>query len=280
MGYPNRVVPDGSVHHVMNRGVARQTIFFCDRDRIEFGRLLAEIHERFGIEVLAYCLMDNHYHLIVRCPTGGLSEAMQHLASTFVRHVNERVNRDGPLFRSRFKSILVDNDEYLLRAIRYVHRNPLDIAGVSAPSEYRWSSHRTYMGHRRTPGFLEMSTVLRMFGGDVRRFERFVGESIERGPIGCTDLSDLRRTVELAVMTVDDVDDAPTAGLVRSASILLAETLVGEARRQWIDELEIPNAEALRKATGRARQRLATTAMLVDVVEFVTAEFGLIRQAA
>ncbi|BAN03679.1 transposase [Ilumatobacter coccineus] len=281
MGYPDRIIPDGSIHHVMNRGVARQPIFFTDKHRIEFGRLLAEIHERFGIEVLAYCLMGNHYHLIVRCPAGRLSEAMQHLGSTFVRHVNDEVGRDGPLFRSRFKSILVDSDRYLLRAVRYVHRNALDLAGVTSPAGYRWSSHRAYLGHRRSPEFLDTSVVLEMFGNDVARFDRFVCDSEIRHPSADRpDLADLRHTIELAAMVADDADDTSSASIVRSASMLLTEMLTGAERQQWIDELGVPNREALRKAMGRARQRMASMVMLADVMEFVANEFGLARPAA
>ena len=80
-------------------------MFFADEDRIEFGRVLGEIHERFGVETLAYCLVPNHYHLLLRCPDGGLSAAMQHLGSTFTRRMNDRAGRDGPLFRGRFHAI-------------------------------------------------------------------------------------------------------------------------------------------------------------------------------
>jgi REP element-mobilizing transposase RayT len=83
----------------MNRGVNREPTFFADVDRRQFGHRLADIHERFGVETLAYCLMDNHYHLLLRARDGGLSRAMHHLGLVYTRRTNDRLGRDGPLFR-------------------------------------------------------------------------------------------------------------------------------------------------------------------------------------
>ena len=135
----------------MNRGAARQATFFGDEDRVEFGRLLGVGHERFDVSVHAYCLLDNHYHLVVNCPSGRLSEFMQYLGSVLTRHVNDRVDRDGPLYRGRFRSIPVTTDRQLLASVRYVHRNAVDVHGVDRVDAYRWSSHRTYLGCRPTP---------------------------------------------------------------------------------------------------------------------------------
>jgi REP element-mobilizing transposase RayT len=114
MGRQPRTDVEGGIHHVMNRGVDHQQIFFADADRVEFGRLLGEIHTKWGVETLAYCLMDNHYHLILHTPDGGLSEAMQYLGVVYTRHTNDRVGRDGPICRGRFASMLVTTDSYLL----------------------------------------------------------------------------------------------------------------------------------------------------------------------
>jgi REP element-mobilizing transposase RayT len=169
-----RLDPHGGYHHVWNRGVAKRNVFFADTDRVEFGQQLAEMNSHFGIEVNAYCLMDNHYHLLVHCPEGGLSPAMQRLGSSFTRHVNDRTEQDGPIFRGRFSSRLVTTHDYLAELARYVHRNALDISGVDAVENYRWSSHRCYLGLRVTPAWLNTEPILRYFQHDRDAFHQFV----------------------------------------------------------------------------------------------------------
>lgn len=155
----------GAIHHVMNRGVDHGAVFFDDADRVDFGRQLGAMHERFGVEFLAYCLMGNHYHLLVRTPGADLAQSMQLLGTTYTRHVNDRLGRDGPLFRGRYHSIVVESDVYLLWVTRYIHRNPLVYDGVDAPDRYRWSSYRSYTGDRRPPPFLDTHTVTSLAGG-------------------------------------------------------------------------------------------------------------------
>jgi hypothetical protein len=99
---------------------------------------------------------------------------MQQLGSVFTRHVNERLGRDGPLFRGRFRSIAVTDDRQLLATTRYIHRNALDIVGVTDVAGYRWSSHRTYLGLRAAPPWLRTEIVLAYFAGDPDQFARFV----------------------------------------------------------------------------------------------------------
>ena len=111
----------------MNRGAARQTIFNTTPDGDRFLELIDLGCARFDVKVLAYCLMSNHYHLLVLVPDGVLSQFMHLVGSRYTRHFNDSVGRDGPLLRARFHSIYVDTDEYLACAGRYVHRNPLDV---------------------------------------------------------------------------------------------------------------------------------------------------------
>ncbi len=147
----------------MNRGVNHGRIFFDDRDRLEAGQLLNEIHARFGVETLAYCLMTNHFHLVLRLEDDHLSAAMQHFDGEPARRVNSRVGRDGPLFRGRYHSIPVTTDPYLQFVVRYVHRNALDLPGVDAVERFRWSSMRAYLGLRRPAPFMNLEPVLSMW---------------------------------------------------------------------------------------------------------------------
>jgi REP element-mobilizing transposase RayT len=198
----------------MNRGVDRADVFFDDNGRVQFGQRLADIHERFGVETHAYCLMDNHYHLLQHCPNGGLSEAMQHLGSIYTRHVNDRLGRDGPLFRGRFHSRLVTSDAQLLATVRYIHRNVLDLPGVESVDTYRWSSHRTYLGHRTRPPWMRVETVLSMFNDDRESFHRFVCDDdaarVASG-VAAEDIERLLGAVTL-VLAQQGVDEQPAWG--------------------------------------------------------------------
>ena len=155
MARPLRIDYPGAWHHAMNRGARHQPIFLTEHDRYDFVDLLSIIHERFGIEVNAYCLMGTHYHLLVKTPEGQLSRAMHYLDSVYSQRFNRRNGFDGPLFRGRFHSKVVDSDGYCHLAARYVHRNPLEAQLVTSLSDYPWSSYPWFVaGTGRRPDWL------------------------------------------------------------------------------------------------------------------------------
>lgn len=246
----------GAVHHVMNRGVDRQAVFFDDRDRIEFGARLAEAHERFGLDVLAYCLMTTHYHLLVRTGTESLSDAMHHIGSVYTRRTNDRVGRDGPLFRGRFHAIRVDTDWYLKCAARYIHRNPLAIRGVDDPAAYRWSSLRTYEAFRAAPPFLATDLLLGLHDGDVDELAAFTREpDREASP---TDAADLRTLIHFEVAR-DDIehgsDDQAQRWIARTVERLVVAALPPGPLRDSLVPHDAPSSPADTKALARARAR-------------------------
>ena len=267
MGRRHRTDIDGGWYHVMNRGVDRQQIFFAETDRVDFGRLLGVGWERLGVEVHAYCLMSNHFHLLLHCPTKGLSSYMHDLQSTYTRHVNDRLGRDGPLFRGRFRSIQVDTDAYLRAAVRYIHRNPLDIPSVDAVDDYRWSSHRTYLGHRRRPGWVRTDFVLEMFGGDIAAFDHFV-RSDEAG-LENVGLEQLDSLIELIVDERLPGALESNRAACKAVSMLLLDRVEGQLHSQLEATLAFPSAGARRTAMSRARQLACSDPTVADIARRV-----------
>ncbi len=176
MTRPLRIEYEGAWYHVMNRGANRQTVFTTERDRLAFLALLGEISEIFGVEVHVFCLMGNHYHLILHTPRGNLGRAMRHLNSVYTQRHNRAAGRDGPLFRGRYKAILLDADAWLMQVSRYVHRNPLEARLVARLGRYRWSSYRAYVGETPGPDWLCTETILDLFGKHQRasRYRQYV----------------------------------------------------------------------------------------------------------
>ena len=160
MARPIRVEFAGAVYHVTARGNERRSIYRDDQDRRLFLTTVGEMVEQFGVRVLAYCLMPNHYHLVVSTPAGNLSQAVGWLQVTYTVRFNRRHRRSGHLFQGRFKAQLVEADAYAQWLVEYVHLNPVRLRrkGEPLPAEqaaalarYDWSSHRDYAGLRRKP---------------------------------------------------------------------------------------------------------------------------------
>jgi len=182
MSRPLRLEYPGAWYHVMNRGLARQLIFRTDGHRQLFLELLYEIHNRYQVEIHAYCLMENHYHLFIRTPLANLSRAMRHLNGVYTQRYNQQMNRDGPLFRGRFKSIVVEAGIYLLRLSRYIHLNPVAAKLVKKAEAYTWSSYSAYLKKSNEPLWLSTRETLDYFGkGRYRqKYKAFVEEGIDK----------------------------------------------------------------------------------------------------
>ncbi len=179
-----RIHYPGAYYHVILRGNAQQDIFFDDTDRYRFYLLLQEGTERFGHRIHAFCLMTNHVHLVIQVADKPLSKIMQNLSFRYTRWVNWRQNRSGHLFQGRYKSVVVDADEYLLELVRYTHLNPVRAGIAKTPSAYRWSSHCAYCGNETIP-WLATEFVLAGFAPKLatarKRYAAFVSEGAGEG---------------------------------------------------------------------------------------------------
>lgn len=173
---PPRIEFPGAWYHLYNRGIARQAIFRDDQDRHLFLSLLAAITEKLNVQCHGYCLMDNHYHLIFRTPQANLSDAMKQLISAYTRMTNKRHGRDGPLFKGRYRSEIIEDDDYLLSLSRYLHLNPVEAEIVDDPRKYKWSSYNSYINSAKAPDWLETEFILAMMTGQKprQRYRHFV----------------------------------------------------------------------------------------------------------
>ncbi|HEY5648612.1 MAG TPA: transposase [Nitrospiria bacterium] len=172
MSRPLRIEYPGALYHVMNRGGEARKTFFDKSDYQLFLDLLQEAFDRWEAEILAYCLLPNHYHVCLRTPLGNLSRIMRHVDGLYTQRFNRAHHRDGTLFRGRYKAILVDGDSYLTSVVRYIHLNPV-VAGLSkTPQAYRWSSHSAYL-KKKAPIWLSTKPVLGYFP-HRESFHRFV----------------------------------------------------------------------------------------------------------
>ena len=174
MPRPLRIEYENAYYHVMNRGRARQRIFH-DEDYFEaFLTTLSEAHQRFRVEMLCYCLMRNHYHLLVKTPEANLGRVMRHINGVYTQRHNRLKKTDGPLFRGRYKAICVEEDSYQLQLSRYIHRNPLEAKLVRELDSYEWSSYKYYV--RRTakpPQWLYQSEVYGQLGVKNRLKDKY-----------------------------------------------------------------------------------------------------------
>jgi putative transposase len=154
MARPLRILYPGAVYHITSRGNERKAVFKSIRDREKFLEYLESAVEKYQALIHAYCLMDNHYHLLLETPSGNLPRIMRHINGAYTTYFNVKRDRSGHLFQGRYKAILVEKDEYAKELSRYIHLNPVRGKMVESPEEYVWSSYQSYIGIQKTPKWL------------------------------------------------------------------------------------------------------------------------------
>ena len=184
MARPLRIEYPGAFYHVTARGNEQKDIFKSRRDREQFLSYLESAAVRYGAVIHAYCLMSNHYHLLLETPTGNLSQIMRHINGAYTTYFNIKRKRAGHLFQGRYKAILVEADSYATELSRYIHLNPVRVGMVVTPEEYEWSSYRDYIGERNAVEWVKNYFILGYFGKKAedarKKYRLFVNDLLNR----------------------------------------------------------------------------------------------------
>jgi putative transposase len=180
MARPLRIEFPGALYHVTSRGNARAPIFLEDSDRYSFLDILGDVVGRYRWLCHAYCLMTNHYHLLVETPAANLSRGMRQLNGLYTQRFNRARGRVGHILQGRFGGVLVERETHLLELARYVVLNPVRAGLVASAEAYAWSSLRATLGLARPPAWLTTGALLAAFGSRARYLE-FVREGTGEG---------------------------------------------------------------------------------------------------
>jgi putative transposase len=229
MARPWRVQFENAVYHIASRGNGRQNIFLDDHDRYNFLDLLGRASERFNLEIFSFCLMSNHYHLLLRTSKANLSPAMQWLNTTYAVRFKTRHHRSGHFFQGRFKSVLVEDEPHWQHLSFYIHLNPVRAGMVENPAQYKWSSYLDYIKSKSRFTWLCREKILSRFGMNQPKQRR----------------SYRRKCLEMAKKPGEFWKD------VRDAVIIGSTEFIGRIKKQF--------SPAGRKAEVTEYRRLART---------------------
>jgi len=197
MARPLRIEYSGAVYHVTSRGNGGNNIYQDDQDRKTFLNVLAEVVKKCNWYCHAYCLMGNHYHLLIETPEANLSYGMRQLNGVYTQRYNKKHKNIGHIFQGRFKSILVDKENYLLELTRYIVLNPVRAKLVESPDQWIWGSYRATAGLIKTPEYLLVDWILSMFGTDRQLAQKRYRQFVKQGINGKSPMGDLQEQILL-----------------------------------------------------------------------------------
>jgi REP element-mobilizing transposase RayT len=247
-----RIEYPGALYHVTSRGNEKKDIFRSKKDREKFLSYLSSAWERHGAVFHAYCLMSNHFHLMVETPLGNLSRIMKHINGSYTTYFNVRHKRAGHLFQGRYKALLVQADTYAAELSRYIHLNPVRAKVVRSPEEYQWSSCRQYLEGTEAP-WLSTSLVLGYFGTEDedrrRNYRDYLFEAI-----GKESRDPLADSVASTILGTDDfVRDIREKYLEEKKSDRDLPALRDLSRGPGIAEIKVVSEEAFPENKRLAR---------------------------
>ena len=228
MARPLRIEYEGAVYHVTARGNERKNIFFSKTDYVKFLQYMTKAKKKFNINFHCYVLMSNHYHLIVETPEANLSRVMHYINGSYTTYINIKRKRSGHLFQGRYKSILVEKNNYLLELSRYIHLNPVRAKMVEKPENYPYSSYSSYISRKKDDMVnrsLILGLVTRRNGNEREEYRRFMEAAI-------------------GAETDDPMKDV-YGGIILGRVRFIKETL-GKIKEDYHRKDEISNRNALR----------------------------------
>ena len=248
-----RIEYPGAFYHITSRGNERKAVFKSKQDRLKFLEYIGTATERYGACVHVYCLMDNHYHLLMETPLGNLSQIMRHINGAYTTYFNVKRGRSGHLFQGRYKSILVDADEYAKELSRYIHLNPVRANMVSTPDKFQWSSYNQYIGKQKAHEWLVRDFILGYFGKQYKTAQRKYHDFVTLlvGQEYKSPLDDVTASVMLGAQDfIDFIKDRYLTGLKKSRDVPAAEALLDKVSIQGISDIV---DETIGKETKEAR---------------------------
>jgi putative transposase len=209
-----RVKSSTGIYHIILRGINRETIFRDDEDSNKFLQTLSKYRAKCGFQLYAYCLMNNHIHLLIKEEAEDLSISLKRIGTSYVYWYNWKHERCGPLFQDRFRSEAVEDDQYFLTVLRYIHQNPLKANIVGKLSEYHWSSYPEYL---KESSLIDKDFPLRLFAvNEVNAISKFVEFHQLKKSESCLEVSEKRKwkDKDAAVLITDlcGVDDCKDLG--------------------------------------------------------------------
>lgn len=181
MARPLRIEYEGAVYHVLSRGNRSENIFSEERDKEYFVEILQRGAEKYRIDLYAYCVMGNHYHLLMSMPEGGLTKIMHYIGSSYGSYLRRNKGWIGHVFAGRYKSLCVEKESYLLELSRYIHLNPIRARIVRYPEDYPWSSYGFYIGKKKKPHWINTNWFLEEYGRSLKTSQRKYKGFVESG---------------------------------------------------------------------------------------------------
>jgi len=177
MARPLRIEYPDAIYHVISRGIRKDNIYYENKDKDKFLYKLKETKEKYNLKIFSYCLMVNHYHLLIRTPKSNLTKAMHYLNASYTNWFKAKHDIVGPIFQGRYKSILVEDESYLLTLSSYIHLNPLRAEKVEYLKDYKYNSYNEYI-NKTENNLVDKNLLLSKFE-DIERFKEFIYEWYE-----------------------------------------------------------------------------------------------------